>query len=183
MNVGLVLSLVIGCLAAGTALTLVSRRRNGTLAVLLIVSLVGATTALFPATPAHATTSDCGADGNHPAGNSLTVTQTSTMDHLAPGVAPVPITGLVVNNGDDSTYLAAVEVQITSVTPAPGSPAGSCDAGDYLLVNARMPVARALGPGGSAPFTGAAIGFRNKTVNQDSCQNATIHLLYTANPD
>lgn len=46
-----------------------------------------------------------------------------------------------------------------------------------------MPVDQALAPGGSASFARAAIGFDNKTVNQDACQQAVIHLLYTAMPE
>jgi len=156
------------------------RRRRGTavIASLMIVTILGAIITFPPGAPAYAETSDCGT-----ALNSLTVTQTSTMEGLAPGLAPVPITGLVVNNGPDSTYLAAVEVEITSVTTRPGTDAGTCDAGDYHLLDTRMPVGRTMDPGGSVPFAGASIGFMNKPVNQDACQQAVVHLLYTAKPD
>ena len=46
-----------------------------------------------------------------------------------------------------------------------------------------MPVGRTLDPGGSTPFSGAFIGFSDKSTNQDACQGAAIKLLYTANPD
>ena len=46
----------------------------------------------------------------------------------------------------------------------------------------RMLVERTLGPDGSSPFAGASTGFNNKATNQDACQRAVIHLLYTANP-
>ena len=175
------LVVAIGCLVLGAMLLLATRRRRRGSAVissLMIVTILGAVLTFPPGVPAHAETSDCGT-----ARNSLTVTQTSTMEGLAPGLAPVPITGLVVNNGPDSTYLAAVEVEITSVTTRPGTDAGTCDAGDYHLLDTRMPVGRTMDPGGSVPFAGASIGFMNKPVNQDACQQAVVHLLYTAKPD
>jgi len=45
-----------------------------------------------------------------------------------------------------------------------------------------MPVGQTLGPETSAAFSGALIGFNNKSTNQDTCKGATISLLYTANP-
>lgn len=181
VNIGLFLIIAFGCLLLGTVLVLVTRRRRrtGATAALLILSVVCAGFLIPPGTPAQASNFDCGTTD---AQNSLTVTQTSTMDNLAPGRAPVAITGLVVNNSLDSTYITAVEVRITSVTVQPGSPPGACDASDYFLLGSTMAVKRTVGPGRSVPFTGASIGLGNKPVNQDACQHAAIHLLYTANP-
>ena len=118
-----------------------------------------------------------------PLNNSLTITQTSTMTGIAPGAAPRPITGLVVNNGPDDTFVAAVWVRISSVVKAPGARTGSCDATDYVLLNTRMRVQKMLAPsGGSATFGGARIGFTNKSTNQDACKGASVTLLYTVDP-
>jgi LPXTG-motif cell wall-anchored protein len=178
-NLGLFLLVAIGCLVLGMLALLASRRRRTRAAALvMILSMVGAAFAISPEPPATAETSNC-----ETTETSLTVVQTSTMNGLAPGRAPVAITGRVVNNSTDSTYLTAVEVEITSVSTRPGSRPGPCDVSDFYLLNTRMLVERTLGPGGSSPFTGASIGFRNKSTNQDACQRAVIHLLYTANPD
>jgi hypothetical protein len=112
----------------------------------------------------------------------LTVTQTSTMAGLAPGVAPTPITGRLVNHSAESTHITAVGVEIASITPGFNSSAGACGVGDYEVIAARMRVGRTLGPEGSTAFAGASIGFNNKKTNQDGCQGATVHLLYTTNP-
>ena len=99
----------------GLGILLLVRRRHGrataTLLLLLIVGC-GAAMVLIPSSPALASPSDCTAD---PANNSLTITQTSTMEGLAPGIAPAEITGLVVNNGPDSTFITAIVVEIVSV--------------------------------------------------------------------
>ena len=179
-----VLVIALGCVIVGLGILLLVRRRHGrataTLLLLLIVSC-GAGMVLVPSSPALASPSDCTPDSGD---NSLTITQTSTMEGLAPGVAPAEITGLVVNNGPDSTHVTAIAVEIVSVTTEPGSPTGTCDATDYVLLDPRMPVNRTLGPGGSTTFTGASIGFSNKsTTNQDACQRATIHLRYTTVPE
>lgn len=114
-----------------------------------------------------------------PAANSLTITQTSTMADLAPGAAPAPITGLVVNHGPDSTFITAITVEISGVVRRPDAVAGPCDASDYVLLDERMPVGDTLAAdGGSIPFAGAAIGFNDKSTNQDACQGATIELRY-----
>ncbi len=177
-GLGVLLVVAIACLVAGALAFLLTRSRGkGAAMTLLVLLVVGAAAVLAPSAPAQAAEADCGV-----AGNSLTVTQTSTMAGLAPGTAPVAITGLVVNNGTQSTRLTAVDVEIAGVVMAAGSAAGTCDAGDYLLSRRRMPVDRILGPGGSATFAGASIGFSNASVNQDACQYATVLLLYTANP-
>jgi hypothetical protein len=110
--------------------------------------------------------------------NVLTVIQTSTLTGLAPGVAAAPITGVIVNHGDESPVITAVTVTIAAVTKAPGAAAGPCDTTDYLLRDARMPIGRALPPGGSATFSGASIQFNDKPANQDACQGAHVHLWY-----
>lgn len=178
-NLWLWVFIAIGCLVLGVRILLVSRRRHtGVATSVLVVSLVAAVLTVASRTPAHAETADCDT-----AENSLTVVQTSTMDGLAPGLAPVAITGRVVNNSADSTHIAVVEVEISAVTTAPGARPGTCDASDFVLLDTRMLVDRTLDPGGATPFTGASIGFLNKPTNQDACQQAVIHLRYTANPD
>ncbi|WP_254896772.1 hypothetical protein [Amycolatopsis sp. Hca4] len=185
LNIGLLLIIAIGAVLLGAAMVFATRHRRrrarAAAATLVVLSLVVVAFVVPPGAPAQASSSDCGANGAT-TDNSLTVTQTSTMNDLAPGRAPVAIAGLVVNNSLDSTYITAVKVEITSVTVLGGAFPGPCDAGDYFLLNARMLVERTLGPGGSTPFTGASIGLKNKPTNQDACQLAVIHLLYTANP-
>jgi LPXTG-motif cell wall-anchored protein len=177
-DLGLLLVITLVCLVAGAALVVMARRRRQAPVMLVAVLLVGAAV-WGPGAARPAAAVDCVA-----ADNSLTVTQTSTMEGLAPGMAPVPITGRVVNNGADSTYIDVVTVEITAVTTAPGTPAAACDASDYRLLVTTMAVGRTLGPdGGTAAFSGASIGFVDKPVNQDACQRATVHLRYTANPD
>lgn len=178
-DLALLLIIALACLVVGAVLVGLARRHRGGAPVTLATAvLVGVALLLGPGAAAPAEAVDCVA-----ADNSLTVTQTSTMAGLAPGVAPVPITGRVVNNGPDSTYIDVVTVEITSVTTAPGTPAAACDASDYLLLDTTMAVGRTLGPdGGAASFSGASIGFANKAFNQDACQRATVHLRYTANP-
>jgi hypothetical protein len=104
------------------------------------------------------------------------------MAGLAPGVAPAPITGRVVNDGAGDSHVAAVDVEIAYIAPRPNYSAGACEASDYKLIAARMPVGRTLGPGESTGFGGASIGFDNKETNQDACKGVAIHLLYTVNP-
>ncbi|CAN5208131.1 hypothetical protein BH09ACT5_BH09ACT5_09590 [soil metagenome] len=112
--------------------------------------------------------------------NSLTITQTSSNTGLSPTQAPSPITGAVTNNGGDETFVTAIVVSIASVTKAAGAAAGTCSAGDYILLDPRIPVGEQLAAnGGSADFAGASIGFLDSTANQDACKGAVVGLLYT----
>jgi hypothetical protein len=105
------------------------------------------------------------------------------MSGLAPGIAPVPITGLIMNTGAEDVFVAAVDVEITSITAQPGSAVGSCDPTDYVILDTRMPVDRTLAAGRSTAFGGASIGFSDKPAVQDACQRAVVHLLYTVRTD
>jgi len=187
-GVDLILLLAIACLIAGTMLVLMGRRPRGGPTVLLQFLLLGTVTTIMTlaaASPVEATTPGCSSSSPSFSSSSvgrLTVTQTSTMAAMAPGVAPAHITGRLVNDSEESAHVTAVGVEIASITTTSNS-AGACGAGDYQLIAARMPVGRTLGPGASTAFAGASIGFNDRQdTNQDACKGATVHLHYTANP-
>ena len=178
-------------LVAGGVLLRLSRTRcRGTGSALIGVLLIGG---LLPAivapTTAHAATPLC--DGSPPSSASsptpsaslaapslLTIVQTSTVSGLGPGIAATVITGTITNHAMTTTVVAAVTVSIAAVTKASLAATGSCDASDYVLLDPVMTVGQSLAPGGSASFAGAEIGFSDKPVNQDACQNAVISLNY-----
>lgn len=113
--------------------------------------------------------------------SSLVVTQTSAPTDLAPGVPAETISGTVKNNSTTaSAYVNTVTVSIASVY-VNGAVAVGCDATDYTLSNPQMTVAKDLTAGQSATFTGATLGFNDKTTNQDACKGATVNLAYSTN--
>jgi hypothetical protein len=178
----LVLAVVaVVCLAAGTTLVMYARRERVGPIVMLAFLIIAAGCTTMSAAPAQATTPGCETYGH----NSLSITQTSVLAGLRPGAEPLEITGTVTNDSDDDTYITAVSVTMTSVSKAPHAAAGTCDVSDYALTGSRMPVDEALGPHESLSFTGATLGFSNKSVNQDACKGATIRLRYhsAATPD
>ena len=203
VQLGPLLIVAIACLLGGALLLLMSRRRGRAVTAVLMLFVSGAAMAITAGTPTPAIADECPPVDNSqaadpmtgdrigslpaqrdPANNSLTIVQTSVMEGLAPGIAPKAIAGIVSNNGPDSTFITAIKVEIVGVVvdPTAATP-GACDPSDYYLRDSRMPVGRILGPGGVTWFAGAAIGFSNKSINQDACKGATIQLLYTANPD
>jgi len=207
VQIGPLLIVAIACLFIGALLLLMSRRRGRAVSAVLLLLVSGAALTITVGTPTPAMADECPpADNsqagepnasapvdNYPTNNSLSIVQTSVIKGLAPGIAPVAITGTVTNNGTDSTDIFAIDVEIIAVTADPDSVPGVCDPSDYFLVTeeappnpdplrARMPVDQFLAPGGSTTFDGASIGFSNKSTNQDTCKGATIQLLYTANP-
>lgn len=64
------------------------------------------------------------------------------------------------------------------MTKARNAAAGPCGPSDYRLTATRMPVDAVLEPRQKAPFTGARIGFYDKSVNQDACKGATVALVH-----
>lgn len=171
------------CLVAGAVLLRHARRERVAPVVMLALLVVAAAYATLTGAPAQASS---GCETDQPDGqNSLRITQTSVLAGLGPEAAPLAIAGRVTNDSDDDTYITAVTVTLTSVAKASHAAAGPCDVSDYVLAEPRMPVGRALPPHGSLAFSGATIGFGNKSVNQDACKGATIKLRYysAATPD
>lgn len=107
----------------------------------------------------------------------ITVNQTSTVANLAPGLSAQPLSGNFDNPNSGPVYVTSVTVSIASVDST-----GTCDASDYTLTNATMPVGHEVAHGnGVDGWSGATIQFNDKAgVNQDGCKNATVHLAYQA---
>lgn len=120
------------------------------------------------------------ADGGNAgvAENSLTIVQTSVNTGIVPGGAPTTLVGTITNHGTASVYITTVTVSIESVTKAPGAVRGACDASDYLLRDAAMPVGLTLAPEQTAEFSGASLAFSDKGSNQDACKSAALALHY-----
>lgn len=114
--------------------------------------------------------------------SAVTINQTTTITDLAPGVAAQALSGTFDNPNDGPVYITSVVASIASVTKAAGAAAGTCDATDYTLADASMPVGLEVAAGtGTGAWTGATIAFNNKTsANQDACKGATVNLSYTA---
>jgi LPXTG-motif cell wall-anchored protein len=110
----------------------------------------------------------------------VTIIQTSEITGLGPSVEPAAIAGTVRNEALDDTYVTDVTVSIDSVTKAEGAPAGECSADDYLLVDPVMSVEQPLPGKATVTFSGASLGFRNTSSNQDACKGATVNLLYVS---
>lgn len=169
------LILALACLIIGLILVLARRRTRPARAaagLLLLLALI------FPATtlpqPAQAATTTCLPGPN----NEVTAAQTTSIIGVAPGTTPQPVTGTVTNTGRKARFITAVTVSITSVVKAAGAADGSCDASDYILTNTAMPVEQVLRPAQTTTFHGALLGFSNKSVNQDACKKAIVHLTF-----
>jgi hypothetical protein len=110
----------------------------------------------------------------------VTVNQTSTITTLAPGVAPVTLSGTFDNPNAATVRVGTVSVSVASVTKATGAPAGTCDSSDYVVTDATPTNAEIASGNGVGSWTGATIGFNNKAaVSQDACKGATVNLAYS----
>ncbi len=175
LGLGLTLAITIALLVAAAVIIRLSRPRRSRGAEALFLLLLAGSGIVGSATAAGAATS-----GSAIEPGSVTLTQTSTIENLAPGVPPVAITGLIINDGTEDVFVTAIDVEIISVIRALDAATGVCGASDYILLDTRMPVGRTVAAnGGSTAFSGASIGFNNTSTNQDACQGATVNLLYS----
>ncbi|WP_396045514.1 hypothetical protein [Aeromicrobium sp. UC242_57] len=168
------------CVLAGCWLVRRGRASHGRgLGVVLVVVVASGLLVAHP--PPGQAAAGC-ESGSQPAEtpHALTIEQTSIIKGLAPAVAPTAIIGTVTNTSQDSTYVTDVTVRITSVTKQRGQSEGACTASDYVLLSSQMPVNRPLPKLSAVTFSGASIGFRNTSRNQDTCQGATVHLGYVS---
>lgn len=125
------------------------------------------------------------------ASNALSITDTTAITDLAPGVTvPEGISGKIKNtSATQNEHVGTVTVTFGAIDEtAAGQAAASsnghtCSSSDYALGGTvAMPVNLDLTPGQEVPFSGATIVFVDSpTVNQDACQGATVHLTYTSN--
>lgn len=111
--------------------------------------------------------------------SNLVVSQTSSISNMYPGDSAQTISGTIENKAANSAYVASVTATISGVTRATGV-TGTCDATDFTLASAVMPVAKDIASGATVTFSGATIKFNNKTENQDACKGATVNLAYAA---
>ncbi len=171
---GVIVVAALACLAIGGLVLLAARHRRARPVITALV-LAGTvlTAGVATQTPAHADTVCVSSS------SVVTVRQVEPIIALAPGVAATPVVGSVTNIIDQAVQLTSVTVSISGVTKAVGAVPGPCDASDFVLTNPTMAVNQQLAPGASASFAGASLAFNDKSVNQDSCQGATLTLLYT----
>jgi hypothetical protein len=166
------------------------------LAAGLVLGIAGAATAYFTSSGTGTGSATTGT-----AASALKITDTTTITDMAPGVAAEPITGTIQNTqapGGQNEQVNDVTVSIASVVETSteiglygvqgsGNPGSSgsyydCSSTDYNLSNAAMVVNQDLTPGQTVSFSGATIGFNDKTTtNQDACQGATVNLAYASN--
>jgi hypothetical protein len=183
-NTGLPLRMlvIVGIIAlfVGLALVLlVGRGNRRRIKVVVACALIGAGMMVCGLAPTSAmAATNCSTGSSASGTGSLTIVQTSSMTGLGPGRAFADITGTVTNNGPDSTFVNDVSVSAVSVTRSPSAVPGVCDVSDYVIRHPAMPVGRTLAGGTSASFAGAQIGFNDKSINQDACQNAVVSLHY-----
>ena len=165
---------VVACLVLGIILLSASkgRRGHGRLLIALMLALcVCAAVGIARPLPATAASAGCGTP-------TLVVTQSSNVTDMGPGLATIPIAGIVTNGGSQGTFVTEVVVRIAFVSKAPDAPVGVCKPSDYVLESPRMAVAAIVPPDAAVEFHGAGVGFSDRAINQDACKGAIVHLAY-----
>jgi LPXTG-motif cell wall-anchored protein len=165
----------IAFLVFGFALLWLGKRRNWRYASAALLLVLGVCIAAVVAPPPSA---NADPPGCSVVASGVSVTQTSIITGLAPGIPAVAVAAIGTNTGNASIFVQMVVVSISSVTKATLAVAGICDATDYVVGAPQMPIDQTLDPAGSVDINGATIGFNDRARNQDACKGATVHLRY-----
>jgi hypothetical protein len=106
--------------------------------------------------------------------------QTSTVEAMGPDVTPAALSGTFTNRGETTVRVAQLDATVSDVAKAADAAAGTCDPTDYALVGFPLTMNLDVAEGAAqGSWSGGAIQFKNKTVNQDACKNATVTITYT----
>lgn len=175
-SVSVAIFIALACCALGLALLWVRRRRNRRYASVALLLALGICLGAIGTPPSSASAAPPGCSV---ATSAISVTQTSIITGLAPGIPAVAIEAVGTNTGDASIFVQTVVVRISSVTKAPGAAAGKCGATDYVVATPRMPVNQTMLPAAVVGVSGATIRFNDRTTNQNACKGATVHLRYS----
>jgi hypothetical protein len=151
-----------------------SRRRPAIIALIALISTVGISTAAY----AYWSTTGAGT-GSATTGTTqnIVVNQTTTVTGLAPGLAPVALTGTF-NNPNPNTVRVG---NVTATVSVPASAVG-CSAADYAITGTGTPGNGGLVPSGNAQgsWSGLSIAFANDPArNQDACKTVAITINYS----
>ncbi len=151
-------------------MTMLNKRRGIALGVILTLALATGAYAYWTANG-----SGSGSGTTAASTSAVTANQTTALTPMYPGDSAQTISGNFDNPNSAAVFIGSVTVSIASVS-APGT----CDASDFTLSGATMPVNAQVASGtGQGSFTGATIQFNNKASNQDGCKGATVNLAYT----
>jgi hypothetical protein len=109
----------------------------------------------------------------------VTVAQVGTISGLVPGGNAQAVDFKINNPISTKQYIHSVQVSIASVTKA-ASATGSCDAGDFTVVQPNA-INSDLVPGDTSfSPSGATIAMKDLATNQDGCKGATVNLAFQA---
>lgn len=101
----------------------------------------------------------------------VTITQTSVVTAMGPGVAAQPLSGTF------TTAHPAYVGQVTAVVDSTSN--AGCTAADFTVV---QPTATNGEVTSASTWSGGSIAFNDKAdTNQDACQGVTVNLKYSSN--
>lgn len=99
------------------------------------------------------------------------------MQGLYPGGPAHALSGSFTNRGESPVYVGTVTASLTGVTAR----LGTCALDNFVIDEAVMPVDREIPVGaGVGSWGGATISMINTSRPQDGCQEATVHIAYSA---
>jgi hypothetical protein len=121
--------------------------------------------------------SGSGTAGTVTAAQAVTVNQTSVITGLAPGAAPVALSGTFNNPNSGNVKITQIAATVTGVT--------GCDATNFSIGGSPTTTIGGggiiAGGNGVGSWSGLTIQMVDKpAVNQDACKNVSVTVAYTA---
>jgi len=104
----------------------------------------------------------------------IVVKQLTNVAGVAPGVAPVALSGNFDNGNTGLVYVAAVTASVT------GSDKSGCDGTNFVIAGTSTPRVEIPAGTGVGAWSGLTVAFVNKSTNQDACKGAVATIAYVA---
>jgi hypothetical protein len=110
-----------------------------------------------------------------PGAQSVSISQTGSINNLSPGGSAQTVSGTVSNPNGNAVHVGTITASITG-TSNPG-----CPASEFSLPQATATVNQTLAANtGTASFTGITVRLAETGVNQDDCKGVSISLGFSS---
>jgi hypothetical protein len=115
----------------------------------------------------------------------ISLTQTSTVTAMAPGIAAQALSGTFGNTNAGPVFVKTVVATVTGTEKPVGTPNPGCTAADYTIAGTSVVQGATAGLGAQVPtgsagtWSGLTISFNSTASNQDACKGAVVTIGYS----
>jgi hypothetical protein len=112
----------------------------------------------------------------NPGAQSVSISQTGSINNLSPGGPAQTVAGTVANSNGNAVRVGTITATVSGTSDA------GCPASEFSLPQATATVNQTLPGGtGSANWSGISVQLNETGANQDDCKGVTVNLSFSSN--